>query len=111
MDKLYTYIINALVSIVIVLIGMTIVKRATPRIVQVNLVAITTHYAQLMAKDTLSNDTQMKKISDTVRNNLEPIISDYVRHHHVVVIQSQAIVAGKVPDLTDYVITQLDKRM
>lgn len=113
MAEVYKYIAQAIVTIIIVLIGMIIMRHnQPPAIAKVDLVAITTHYTAMMAKDTLgSNGANSKKISDVIKTNLEPIISNYAKAHNVVVIQSQALVDGNVIDITNSVISQLDKKL
>ncbi len=114
MNDVYKYIIHTIISVVIVLIGMIIIKYNQPsELVKIDLMAITTHYSELMSKDVISgsNNENVKKISDAIKANLEPIITDYAKSHNVIVIQSQALVDGKVIDITDYVIKQLDKKI
>ena len=89
--------------------------RRLPRIVKIDLVAITNHYMQLMLKETVGSTSPdnpaVKKISDTVKTNLEPIISDYAKGHHVVIIQAQALVDTNVPDITNQITEELDKKL
>lgn len=103
---------------VIILIAMLIIKHnQPPRLVKIDLVKITTHYTELMAKDTFSSNDltatnpAIKQISDGIKQNLEPVISDYAKKHNVIVIQSQALVATNVPDITDNVLVELDKKI
>ena len=107
-----------MISTVIVLIAMLIVKHnQPPRLVKIDLVKITTHYTELMAKDTFAskdltaNNPAIKQISDGIKQNLEPVISDYAKSHNVIVVQAQALVATNVPDITDNVIVELDKKL
>ena len=115
MSESFKYIIQAIITVVIVLIGMIFIQhRQPPSIVKIDLVAVTIHYTEMMAKDTIAsanNTTDAKKISDTIKINLEPIISAYAKSHNVIVIQSQALVDGRVPDITNYVISQLDRKI
>ncbi|MBY0379513.1 MAG: hypothetical protein K2P99_03815 [Burkholderiales bacterium] len=114
MTELYKYIVTTIISVVIVLIGMIIIRYNQPSaLVKIDLVAITTHYTELMSKDTIggTNNDNAKKISDAIKVNLEPIISSYAQSHNVVVIQAQALVDGRVTDITEYVIKQLDKKI
>ncbi len=114
-DKYFSYLVNAIVTIVIVLAGMMVIKsKMPPQMVKIDLVAITTHYTQMMAKDTFaanSIDPVVKKISDALKANLEPTIAEYAKQHHVVVIQAQAVVDPSVPDITQEVINQLDRKI
>jgi hypothetical protein len=124
MSDTFKYIIQAIITIIIVLIGLIIIKHnQPPKMVKIDLVAVTTHYTQLMAKETIGNNnlttnngntsgnSKVKKISDTIKTNLEPIISSYAKNYNVIVIQAQALVGGNVPDITDIVIQQLDKKL
>jgi hypothetical protein len=56
-----------------------------------------------------NNIDASKQVSDVIKANLEPIISDYASKHNVIVIQSQALVDGRVTDITNVVINELDK--
>lgn len=115
MSEVYKYIIQVIITVIIVLIGMIFIQhRQPPSIVKIDLVAITTHYTEMMAKDTVggaNNTNDAKKISDAIKVNLEPIISAYAKSHNVIVIQSQALVDGRVTDITNYVISQLDRKI
>jgi hypothetical protein len=114
MNEAYKYIIHTIISVAVVLIGMIIIRHnQPPELVKIDLVAITTHYTELMSKDTIgsTNNENAKKISDAIKANLEPIISAYAKSHHAVVIQSQALVDGNVVDITNFVINQLDRKI
>lgn len=113
MDKYKPYIFQAMITIIIVLIAMLVIKRnQPPTLVKIDLVAITSHYTELMTKDTMGSDSaNVKKISDTVKANLEPIISSYAKEHNVVVIQAQALVDATTPDITNQVIQILDRKI
>ncbi len=114
MTEIYKYVIQAIITVIIVLISMIIMRHnQPPSIVKIDLVAITTHYTEIMTKNTIdgSNSDEAKKISETIKNNLEPVISDYAKNHNVVVIQAQALIDSLTPDITDYVIQQLDKKI
>lgn len=117
-DKYFSYIINGIVTSIIVLAGMLVIKsKMPPQIVKIDLVAITTHYTQMMAVDTFTaksmdpNNPAVKKISDTIKTNLEPTITEYAKQHHVVVVQAQALVDPTVPDITSDIINQLDRKI
>lgn len=107
--------VHAIITILIVLIGLIVVKRnQPPTIVKIDLVAITSHYTALMAKNTLGSTDDngfANRISDEIKNNLEPIISEYAKTNNVIVVQSQALVDGRVTDITQIVINQLDKKL
>ena len=114
--RIYNYLVHGLITAIIVLIGMLVMKtQMPPRIVKIDLVAITSHYTQLMLKETVGSTSPdnpaVKKISDTVKANLELIISDYAKGHHVVIIQAQALVDTNVPDITNQIIDELDKKL
>jgi hypothetical protein len=115
LNKYYQYGVNALISAIIVLVGMIAVKRQMPpTIVKIDLVAVTTHYSDLMLKQTMgstNNEAAIKKISDAVKNNLEPILADYAQKHHVVILQAQALVDTSTPDITNEVIDELDQKI
>lgn len=117
--KIYNYLLQAIITAIIVVIGMLIMKhQQPPRIVKIDLVAITNHYTQLMMKDSFNNgatnngaNPAIKKISETIKNNLEPAISDYAKKHNVVVIQAQALVSTDTPDITNIIVEQLDRKL
>lgn len=116
--RIFDYFVNAMIAIVIVLVGMLIVKHnQPPRLVKIDLVRVTTHYTELMAKDTFASkdltasNPAIKQISDGIKQNLEPVISTYAKDHNVIVVQAQALVATNVPDITDTVISELDKKI
>ena len=112
MTEMHKYIIHAILTLVMVLIGMIIVRQTEPpRIVKIDLVAITSHYTQLMAKDTLDGGTHAKQISEIIKTNLEPIIHNYAIAHKAIVIQAQALVDGNVVDISNVVINELDKKI
>ena len=116
MSRIYNYAVHGVITAIIVLIGMLIMKhQMPPKIVKIDLVAITSHYTQLMMKETVdgnsANNPQVKKISETIKANLEPIISEYAQKNHVVIIQSQALVDTITPDITNQIIEQLDRRL
>lgn len=113
MDKYKPYVTQAMITIIIVLVAMLVVKRnQPPTLVKIDLVAITSHYTELMTKDTMSSDSaNVKHISDTVKANLEPIISSYAKEHNVLVIQAQALVDTTTPDITSQVIQALDRKI
>lgn len=112
---LYNLILHVLITAIIVVIGMLIMKHRETKIVKIDLVAITTHYTQMMLHNTMSSnnpdDPAVKKISDAVKTNLEPIITDYAKEHNVVIIQAQALVDTATPDITEEIINQLDRRI
>ncbi len=117
-DNYFGYIVNGIITTIIVLAGMLVIKsKMPPQIVKIDLVAITTHYTQMMAVDTFTtksmdpNNPAVKKISDTIKTNLEPAITEYANKHHVVVVQAQALVAPNVPDITQEIINQLDRKI
>lgn len=115
-NSIYNYILHGLITAIIVVIGMLIMKhQQPPRIVKIDLMAITNHYTQLMMKDALGSSTTdnpaIKKISDTIKNNLEPLISEYAKTHNVIVIQAQALVTTDIPDITNVIIEQLDRKL
>lgn len=115
LSRFYKYGINALISTIIVLVGMIAVKRQMPpEVVKIDLVAITTHYSDLMLKQTMgsaNNDAAIKRISDAVKTNLEPLLADYAQKHHVVILQSQAMVDTTTPDITNEIIDELDQKI
>ena len=114
MSEFYKYAIQVILTIMIMLGGLIIVKHnQPPTMVKVDIVAITTHYTMGILKNGLSgiNSVDTTKVSNTIKTNLEPIINEYARSHNVIVVQSQALVAGDVPDISDYVISQLDKKL
>ena len=112
MDKVYSYLQQAVVTAIIVVAGLLLYKHDKQRIVKVDLVAITTHYTAIMAKDTMSSDTSnIKKISDTIKINLEPLLSSYAQKNNAIVLQSQAVVEGSVPDITPQIIDELDRKL
>ena len=114
-NQIYGYCVHAIITAIIVTIGMIILKnQMPPRLVKIDLVAITTHYTQLMLKDTQASNTDnaaIKKISEMVKDNLEPAISEYAKIHKVVVIQAQAMVDTTTPDITNEIIDQLDAKL
>ena len=115
-NRIYNYAIHSVITAIIVLIGMLIMKhQMPPRIVKIDLVGITAHYTQLMMKETVdgngANTPKVKKISETIKANLEPIISDYAVKNHVVIIQAQALVDTTTPDITNQIIEQLDRKL
>jgi hypothetical protein len=111
--RYYHYGINVLITLIIVLIGMVLVKRQMPpSIVKVDLLAITTHYSDLMLKQSASNnDAGVKKISETIKTNLEPMLASYARGNHVVILQAQALVDTTTPDITNEIIDELDQQI
>ncbi len=114
--RIYNYAIHSVITAIIVLIGMLLMKhQMPPRIVKIDLVAITTHYTQLMMKETVDGNSatnpEVKKISETIKANLEPIISEYADKNHVVIIQAQALVDTNTPDITNKIIEQLDRKL
>lgn len=112
---IYNIALNALISAIIVVLGMLIIKHQQTKVVKIDLVAVTSHYTQMMLSSSLRatspNDPAVTKISEAVKNNLEPIISDYAKKHNVVVIQAQALVDTTTPDITQEIINQLDRRI
>ena len=90
-------------------------RNMPPKIVKIDLVSITAHYTQIMMKDTLdgsnANNPEVKKISETIKANLEPIISQYAQKNKVVVVQAQALVDTSTPDITNLIIEQLDRKL
>lgn len=114
-EKIYPYIQQVVITAIVVVIGMIILKHSeSNKIVKVDLVAITTHYTQMMAQNTFgssANNSQVKKISDAIKANLEPILDKYATIHKVIIVQSQAIVTGNVPDITNEVISELDTKI
>ncbi len=115
-NGIYSYILHGLTTACIVVIGMIIIKNyMPPKLVKIDLISITTHYTELMMKETaLSNSTDnatIKKISDNVKANLEPVINDYVEKHNVIVIQAQAVISNNTPDITNQIIEQLDRKL
>lgn len=114
MTKMYSYALHGLIAACIIVTGMIAFKhQLPPRIVKIDLLAITSHYTALMLKETTSNATSSlsKKISETIKINLEPIINDYAKTHNVIVIQSQAVISNNVVDMTNQIIEQLDKKL
>jgi len=115
MSEIYKHIIHIIITVVIVLIGLIMVKRnQPPAIVKIDLVAITSHYTALMAKSTLGSTGDndfANRVSEGIKNNLEPIISQYAKANNVIVFQSQALVDGRVTDITQTVINQLDQKL
>jgi hypothetical protein len=133
--RFYNYLVHGLITAIIVVVGMLVMKsQLPPRLVKIDLVAITSHYTTLMMKETMGSNTlekkepfidsnirssatlapdnpAVKKISETIKSNLEPIISDYAKTHHVVIIQAQALVDSNVPDITNQIIDELDKKI
>ena len=114
--RIYNYLLQAIITAIVVVIGMLIMKhQQPPRIVKIDLVAITNHYTQLMMKDSFNSNTAnnpaIKKISEIIKNNLEPVISDYAKKHNVVVIQAQALVSTDTPDITNIIVEQLDRKL
>ena len=107
-NQMYSYVIYGLISSVIVLIGMIIMKHEMPpRLVKIDLIAITNHYTQLMMGETTnSNSEAVKKISENIK-----IIGEYARNHNVVIIQAQALVDTHIPDITSQIIHQLDSKL
>ncbi len=114
--RIYNYLLQAIITAIIVVIGMLIMKhQQPPRIVKIDLVAITNHYTQLMMKDSFNSNTAnnpaIKKISEIIKNNLEPAITEYAKKHNVVVIQAQALVSTDTPDITNIIVEQLDRKL
>ena len=114
--RLYNYVVHGIITAIIVLIGMLVMKhQMPPKVVKIDLVAITSHYTQLMMKATVdgnsANNPEVKKISETIKANLEPIISQYALKNHLVIIQSQALVDTTTPDITNQIIEQLDRKL
>jgi hypothetical protein len=114
--RIYAYAIHGLITAIIVLIGMLVMKRnMPPKIVKIDLVSITAHYTQIMMKEAVdgsnANNPEVKKISETIKANLEPIISQYAQKNKVVVVQAQALVDTSTPDITDLIIEQLDRKL
>lgn len=115
-NKIYNCMLQAIITAIIVTIGMMVIRhQQPPRIVKVDLVAITTHYTQLMTQNSLSttqpDNPKIKQIADTIKANLEPLISEYAKDHNVVVIQAQALVDNSTQDITNLIIEQLDKKL
>lgn len=114
-NQVYSYILHGLITACIIVIGMIIIKhQMPPKLVKIDLIAITTHYTELMLKETTGNSTDnpaVKKISDNVKANLEPIINEYVKKHNVVIIQAQAVISNNSPDITNQIIEQLDRKL
>jgi|LauGreDrversion4_2_1035121.scaffolds.fasta_scaffold06076_12 hypothetical protein len=110
---LYQYGVNILITLIIVLVAMVLVKRQMPpSIVKIDLVAITTHYSELMLKQSAdNNDAAIKKISETVKTNLEPMLAAYATSNHVVILQAQALVDTTTPDITNDIIDELDQKI
>lgn len=116
MDKVFTYSLHGIITAIIIMIGLMIIKHnQPPTLVKVDLVAVTTHYTEMMAKETLSDSTNdnhaVKKISNAIKANLEPILQNYSKKNKVIILQAQAIVDGDVPDITNNIVTELDKRI
>lgn len=117
-DKHFTNIMIALVVIITMFSGIWLVKRdMPPRIVKIDIISITQHYTELMVKDTISskdlsvNNPQVKKISEAIKANLEPLIAQYAKNNNVIVIQAQAIVGNSVTDITPTIIKELDQKI
>lgn len=115
LKRYYHYILNIIISTVIVLIGMIIIKsQMPPRIVKVDLVAITTHYSQIMLAQTMnktSSEDSIKQISETIKTNLEPLLADYAKRNNAVIIQAQALVDTNTLDITNDIIEELDQKL
>lgn len=115
-NRIYSYLVNGVITGVIVLTGMLVIKhQMPPKLVKIDLVAITTHYTQLMMKDAMGNtstdNAAIQKLSDAIKLNLEPTISEFAKSHNVVVIQAQALVDTNTPDITNQIIEQLDGKL
>lgn len=115
-NRIYNHALHGVITAIIVVIGMLVMKsQLPPKLVKIDLVAITNHYTQLMMKETLgsnsSDNPAIKKISEAVKANLEPVISEYAKSHNVVIIQAQALVDTTTPDITNQIIEQLDRKM
>lgn len=119
-DKYFSYIMTTIIIIIIMFSGIWLIKRnQPPRLVKVDLVAITSHYTQMMAVNTFAgnknavtvDDVAVKKISEVIKTNLEPLISDYAKKNNVVVLQAQAFVGGDVIDITPVIINELDQKI
>jgi hypothetical protein len=118
-DKYFSHIMTIILMTIIMFAGIWLVKRnQPPHVVKVDLVAITSHYTQMMAVDTFTNkdvtnidNPAVKRISDAIKNNLEPLISDYAKKNNVIVLQAQAFVGGDVIDITPVIINELDKKI
>lgn len=115
LEKIYPYFQQFVITAIVVVIGMLIMKHnQTNKIVKIDLVAITSHYTQMMAQNTFgdsANKPQVKKISDAIKANLEPLLEGYASSHKVIIVQAQAVVSGDVPDITNEIITQLDTKI
>lgn len=111
--RLYHYGINVLITLIIVLAAMVVIKRQMPpSIVKIDLVAITNHYTELMLKQSAgNNDAAIKRISETIKINLEPMLAAYAQDNHVVILQSQALVDTTTPDITNEIIDELDQKI
>jgi len=113
-DNLYQYVVNALITILIVLVTIVALKlNNQQRIVKIDLIKITSHYMGLLATSELKDkDTEKtKRISETVQKNLTSIIDEYAKSHHVVIIQAQALVDNNTFDITNEVMLQLDRKL
>ncbi len=109
--QLRLYGVNVLITLILVLAAMVLVKRQMPpSIVKVDLVAITSHYSELMLKQS-NNTAAIKKISETVKSNLEPMLAAYATDNHVLILQAQALVDTTTPDITNEIIDELDQKI
>lgn len=115
LERIYPYLQQFVITAIVVVIGMLILQsNQTNKIVKVDLVAITTHYTQMMAQNTFgnsANNEQVKKISDAIKVNLEPLLEGYASSHKVIIVQAQAVVSGGVPDITNEIISELDAKI
>lgn len=116
LDKISVHLQQAAITAIIVVIGLLVIKHnQAPTLVKIDLVAITTHYTEIMTKETLGdsspNNPAVKRISDTIKANLEPLIANYAKNNKVIVIQAQALVDGVVPDITNTIIAELDAKL
>ena len=108
MHKLYPYTIQLLITVIIVLAGMLLLKKQFPaRIVKVDLIAINSHYTELM----LTNQNTAQNISERVKANLEPLLASYASSRHVVILQAQAVVDPTTPDITKEIMDELDQKI
>ena len=115
-NRIYAYAMQGVITAIIVVIGMlTMKQQMPPKLVKIDLLAITNHYTQLMMKETVgsnsSDNPAVKKVSETIKANLELMISDYAQKNHVVIIQAQALVDTTTPDITSQIIEQLDRKL
>lgn len=114
MDKILNYMYHIIITIIVVIIGMIIVKtNNSSKLVKIDLVAVTSYFTQVITKDSLVNPENSIKAnnSEIIKTNLQPLLDDYAKTHHVIIIQSQVLISGNIPDITNIIINQLQEKI